>query len=69
MALSKTYIITVQIGTCLMDPLALVVASGGRVHNAQGKEVREGAVALAQTGCQKLNEALKKSRIVDDSHI
>ena len=43
-----------------MDPLALVVASGGRVHNAQGKEVREGAVALAQTGCQKLNEALKK---------
>ena len=47
-----------------MDPLALVAAPGGRVHDAQGEEVRVGALALAQAGSQELNQALKKLYIL-----
>ena len=43
-----------------MYPLALVAAPGGRVHDAQGEEVRVGALALAQAGSQELNQALEK---------
>ena len=46
-----------------MDPLALVAAPGGRVHDAQGEQVRVGALALAQARGQELYQALKKVRL------
>ena len=46
-----------------MDPLALVGAPGGRVHDAQGEQVRVGALALAQARGQELYQALKKVRL------
>ena len=47
-----------------MDPLALVAASGGRVHDAQGEEVREGSLAFAHAGCQELDQTLKKVELL-----
>ena len=46
-----------------MDPLALVGAPGGRVYEAQGEQVRVGALALAQARGQELYQALKKVRL------
>ena len=43
-----------------MDPLALVAAPGGRVHDAQGEQVRVGALALAQARSEELNQTLEK---------